>query len=269
MLRKAHELIGFTIAATDGDIGHVADFYFDAETWQVRYLVVDTGPWIFGRKVLITPEMIEHPLWEDARLPLQLTKEQIEKSPETDFDKPVSRQHEIDIHTHYSRTPYWMPFPAYIGAPGIAPVGATTPAAGEPGAAVAPYATTSYTDEMQDALAQADREGDPHLHSIKEVTGYYTQAVDGDIGHIEDFFLDEAEWKIRYLLVDTQNWWPGKQVLIAPDWIDQVSWPESKVFVHVTRGQVKQSPEYNPGPSIQRDYEANLYGYYGIPGYWM
>lgn len=268
MLRKAHDLIGFTIAATDGDIGHVADFYFDAENWQVRYLVVDTGPWIFGRKVLITPDMIERPLWEEARLPIQLTKEQIENSPETDFDKPVSRQHEIELHTHYGRTPYWMPFPAYIGASGIAPIGATASVEPAPAAASASYAT-SYTAEVQEALEQADQAGDPNLHSLKEVTGYYIQAVDDKIGHVEDFFVEEADWKIRYLLVDTQNWWPGKQVLIAPDWIDQVSWPESKVFVDVTREQVKQSPEYNPGPPIQRDYEANLYGYYGVRGYWM
>jgi uncharacterized protein YrrD len=267
MLRKAHDLIGFTIAATDGDIGHVDDFYFDAESWQVRYLVVDTGPWIFGRKVLITPEVIEQPLWEEEHLPLRLSKEQIENSPETDFDKPVSRQHEIDIHTHYGWTPYWMPFPVYMGAPGIAPIGATAPATVVPATDAAP--NRSYAEEVQHTLEEAHQQGDPHLHSIQEVTGYYIQAQDGDIGHVEDFFLDEADWKIRYLLVDTQNWWPGKQVLIAPDWTDHISWQESKLFVTVTREQVKQSPEYDPAPPLHRDYEASLYRYYGYPGYWL
>lgn len=267
MLRKAHDLFGFTIEASDGEIGHVDDFYVDDETWQVRYLVVDIGPWLFGRKVLITPDALAQPRWEDKRLPVQLTKTQIEESPETDFDQPVSRQHEIDIHTHYGWSPYWMPFAAPIGVTGLAPVGA--PAAVRTKSATAAYADTPYRDEIQQARVEAEQRGDSHLRSLKEVTGYYIQALDDDIGHVEDFFIDEAAWVIRYLLVDTQNWWPGKRVLIAPTWIDSISWPESKVFVGVTKEKVKNSPEYNPMETIQRGYESDLYNYYGARGYWI
>lgn len=268
MLRKAHQLFGFAIEATDGEIGHVNDFYFDDERWQIRYLVVDTGPWIFGRKVLLTPSVLGQPRWEEKRLPVQLTKAQVENSPETDFDKPVSRQHEIDIHTHYGWSPYWLPFPAPIGVAGIGPVGAPTRSAVGIGERRSSDADL-YRDEIQADLAKAEEEGDPHLRSLKEVSGYSIQAQDGQIGHAEDFFIDESNWSIRYLLINTQNWWTGKHVLIAPEWIDSISWPESKVVVGVTRDQVKNSPEYNPDHAIHRDYETALYGYYGIPGYWM
>jgi len=259
MLRKAHSLIGFKIDATDGEIGHVSDFYFEDDSWTIRYLIVDTGPWIFGRKVLITPNVIQQPRWEDGHLPIQLTKDQIASSPDIDLDKPVSRQHELDIYTHYGWSPYWMPFPSYIGAPGLAPIGDLVPLAAEP----------TPTDEAQSALENAAQEGDPHLHSIKEVTGYHIQAVDDTIGHIEDFFIDEADWTLRYLLVDTQNWWPGKRVLIATDWVDEINWGESKVAVHVTLEEVKRSPEYSVTAPLERKYESALYGSYGLPGYWI
>ncbi len=260
MLRKAHSLIGFKIEATDGEIGHVADFYFDDENWTIRYLIVDTGPWIFGRKVLLTPNVIQQPRWEEERLPIQLTKEQISNSPDIDLEKPVSRQHELEIYTHYGWSPYWMPFPAYIGAPGLAPIADTMATATE---------TPVLTDEAQSTIEQIEPSGDPHLHSLKEVTGYHLQAVDDTIGHIEDFFIDEADWTIRYLLVDTQNWWPGKRVLIAPSWAQGVNWNESTLAVNVTLEEVKQSPEYNPTDSLERDYESALYGHYGVPGYWI
>lgn len=259
MLRKAHSLIGFKIDATDGEIGHVSDFYFEDDSWTIRYLIVDTGPWIFGRKVLITPNVIQQPRWEDGHLPIQLTKDQIASSPDIDLDKPVSRQHELDIYTHYGWSPHWMPFPSYIGAPGLAPIGDLVPLAAEP----------TPTDEAQSALENAAQEGDPHLHSIKEVTGYHIQAVDDTIGHIEDFFIDEADWTLRYLLVDTQNWWPGKRVLIATDWVDEINWGESKVAVHVTLEEVKRSPEYSVTAPLEREYESALYGSYGLPGYWI
>ncbi len=260
MLRKAHTLIGLKLEATDGEIGHVSDFYFDDESWIVRYLIVDTGPWIFGRKVLITPNVIEQPRWETGQLPVQLTKEQVANSPDIDLDKPVSRQHEIDIYTHYGWSPYWMPFPAYIGAPGLAPIGDAMTPITEP---------TAYRDEVQTALENAKQAGDPHLHSVKEVSGYHVQAIDDTIGHVEDFFIDEADWTIRYLLVDTQNWWPGKRVLIAPAWSDGINWGESKLAVHVTLEEVKRSPEYNATAPLAREYESALYGSYGLPGYWI
>jgi len=100
------------------------------------------------------------------------------------------------------------------------------------------------------------------------VTGYHIQATDGAIGHVEDFILEEETWAIRYLVIDTRNWWPGKKILISPQWIDRVSWNESKVFVNLSGETIKQSPEYQEDVPLTRDDETRLHGHYHRPGYW-
>jgi hypothetical protein len=108
-----------------------------------------------------------------------------------------------------------------------------------------------------------------HLRSTNEVSTYNIQALDGEIGHVEDFIIDDETWAIRYLVIDTQNWWPGKKVLISPQWIDRVSWGESKIFVNLTREIIKNSPEYTDESLLFRDYESRLHGHYERQGYWI
>lgn len=103
---------------------------------------------------------------------------------------------------------------------------------------------------------------------MQEVTGYPIQAADGEIGHVEDFVLDDETWTIRYLIVDTRNWWPGKKVLVSPRWIERVSWSERKVFVNLPREIIKQSPEFTEDSLITRDYETALHRHYHVEGYW-
>jgi hypothetical protein len=100
------------------------------------------------------------------------------------------------------------------------------------------------------------------------VIGYHIAATDGDIGHVEDFVVDDFSWAIRYMIVDTTNWWPGKKVLVAPAWIKQVKWAESKVHVQLQREQIKTCPEYDPAKPIERAYETRLHGHYAQPHYW-
>jgi hypothetical protein len=114
----------------------------------------------------------------------------------------------------------------------------------------------------------ASESGDPHLRSTQEVLGYYIHASDGDLGHVEDFIVDDDNWTIRYMVVDTRNWLPGKKVLVAPEWITEVSWGESKVYVDLTQDAIKDSPEYDPTETVNRLYEERLYDFYGRPKYW-
>ncbi len=107
MLRSMHDLQDYAIRATDGDIGHVKDFYFDDEWWAVRYLVVETGTWLSDRKVLISPIAIGRPNWTDKVLPVSITKEQVKDGPDIDTEKPVSRQHEISYLGYYGYPYYW------------------------------------------------------------------------------------------------------------------------------------------------------------------
>jgi hypothetical protein len=137
--------------------------------------------------------------------------------------------------------------------------GGAVPAAGPPSG-------TSATE--REVLARERQEGDPHLRSAEAVSGYYVHASDGDVGHVEDFVIDDRDWAIRYMVVDTRNWLPGKKVLVAPEWIGEISWSNSTVQVSLSRRQIENSPEYDPSRPLERPYETSLYDYYGRPRYW-
>jgi sporulation protein YlmC with PRC-barrel domain len=249
MLRSIADLNGYTIRTTDDEIGHVSDIYFDDEAWTVRYLVVDIGNWLLGRKVLISRLALGQPDWETQQFPVGLSRQQVEDSPEIDLARPVSRQHELELHEYYRWPLYWsVPGGVYY-------VGAAPSADDEPEAA----------DDESAANGQQD---DAHLRSAQEVSGYYIQALDGEIGHVEDFIVDDDVWVIRYLVIDTQNWWPGKKVLISPLWIDRVDWARAQVQVTLSREGIRNAPEYDPSLPVNRAYEAKLYDYYGRPRYW-
>jgi hypothetical protein len=116
---------------------------------------------------------------------------------------------------------------------------------------------------------RGEKAWDPHLRSTADVSGHHIQARDGEIGHVEDFIIDDKTWAIRYLIIDTENWWPGKHVLVSPQWIERVSWIDSKVFVNLSRETIKQSPEYTELSLLTRDYETVLHRHYDRQGYWV
>jgi hypothetical protein len=112
------------------------------------------------------------------------------------------------------------------------------------------------------------KRGDPDLRSTHDVSGHHVEASDGEIGHVEDFLIDDETWAIRYLIVDTKDWLPGKKVLISPKWIERVSWSEKQVVVDLTREAIRQAPEYTDSPPLTRDQEIALHRHYNRPGYW-
>ena len=170
------------------------------------------------------------------------------EEPDIDTDKPVSRQHEALYFDYYGYPYYWGG--DYLWGPMA-------------------YPRLSKADLRRDEEARVKREAayDSHLRSANRVTGYHIEATDGDIGHVEDFIIDGETWEIRYMVVDTQNWWPGKKVLVAPQWNDRVSWDDSKVYVDLSRETIKNGPEYRP-ETLDRKYEETLYDYYKRPKYW-
>ena len=252
-MQKIHDLIGSAIRATDGALGSVKTFFFDDEQWVIRYMVVDTGTWLTGRQVLISPHSVRDTNWQHRTVDVSLTREQVKGSPDVDLHRPVSRQHELQ-HAVYYGYPYYWGQPILWGA------------AGYPGALEAPRSRSEIEEAERQLGARA---GDSHLRDASKVKGYRIQASDGEIGHVDDFMIDEASWAIRYMVVDTSKWWSGRRVLIAPTWIREVSWEESAVFISVTRDQVKRSPEYDPAGDVARGYEEDLYSHYGQSGYWI
>jgi uncharacterized protein YrrD len=246
MLNKAKTLRGYTLHGLDGEIGKVKEFYFDDRYWAIRYLVADTGDWLTGRQVLISPHSLVAVVKDKQQITIELTKKQIEDSPSLDSDKPVSRQFEEAYYEYYEWPIYWSG-PFMWG--------------------YSPYIMRDREKEKE--AAKVEKTWDHHLRSTHDVSGHHVQAADGEIGHVEDFIIDDGTWAIRYLVIDTRNWWPGKRVLVSPKWIERISWNESKVFVSLSRETIRQSPEYTEDSLLTRDYEIQLHRHYDRLGYWV
>lgn len=247
---NAKNIRKFGIKSTDGEIGTVHDLLFDDNQWTTRYLVVDTLKWLPGRKVLISPMIINHFNPADENVNVSVDKKTIKNSPDIDADRPVSRQHEVVLGRYYGLSPYW-------GAPGYW------------GHYYFPAELAQANFQKAEELEAKERDEDSHLRSVKEVTGYEIEAKDGNIGHVEDFIINEDNWTIRYIIVDTKNWWPGKKVLVSPEWITNVSWSNRAVEVDLTKDKIQNGPEYNPDQAITRELEDSLYTDYDKAKYWL
>ncbi len=238
MLCSIKQLGGYAVAAQDGEVGKVAHAYFDDRLWTIRHLVAGTGTWLSGRDVLISPHAVQRIDEERRQVAVNLTRRQVEQAPDIDTDKPVSRQQEARYYDYYGYPYYWGG--AGLWGPAAFPMGA--------GAVVA-MASTEGTSTLPPDRQTQDRgeQGDPHLRSSAEVTGYAVEARDGGIGHVEDILFDPQSWAIRHVVIDTRNWLPGRKVLVEPAAIEDVDWSGRQVRVNLTREAVKASPEYRPG----------------------
>ncbi|MBN2551845.1 MAG: PRC-barrel domain-containing protein [Spirochaetales bacterium] len=251
MLRNLSDLNGMSLHARDGDIGKVEDFYFDDESWVIRFLIVRTGGWLMGKRVLVSPISVERVDWLEKEIRTRLQREQVENSPEVDTVMPVSRREELKLHLYYDYPVYWGGSALWGNY--------MDPAA---------MALRMRLSEPERKEAEKQVEGDEHLRSSREVTGYHIGAVDGDIGHVEDFLVEDHTWALRYIVVDTRNWLPGRKVLIFPEWIEEVDWVDRKVRVTLSRGMIESSPDFESPAQVDREYEGRLFAHYRLPDYW-
>ncbi len=194
--------------------------------------------------------MLGHPDSEARQFAVRLTRQQVKDSPAIDTERPVSRQTETSVYDYYGWSPYWGSG-FYMGGYGYGIEGSSPP---EP-------------TESERKIADAEKaKDDPHLRSAEEVTGYHIHATDGEVGHVEDFLVEEADWTIHYLIVDTKNWWPGKRVLISPHSAKEVSWANRLVNLDIDRQTIKASPAYDASTTVDRAYERQFHSYYGADG---
>jgi hypothetical protein len=238
MLRSLNEIRGYELRARDGELGKVTDFLFDDRAWVVRYVAARAGSWIAGRDVLISPAKLGTPDWEGQALPVDMTVEQIRNSPGVESQPPVSRRESVDLSRYY----IWVPFQVPTGTP------------------------IAVKEAKEDETG--DGQPDPHLRSADEVKGYKIDATDEEFGHVADFIADTNTWHIRYIVIDTLNWIPGGEVLIAPQWTERVDWEERELHVAMSREKIENCPDYDPHAPVEREYEEVLYDYYGRPVYW-
>ena len=222
MLHNIKELYGNKLAASDGDIGHVEDFYFDDKTWAVRYLVANTGTWLSGRQVLLSPHAFNRWDRDNKSLRVNLTRKQIENSPSIDLHRPVSRQYEEEYYRYYGWPTYWDGGGMWGG--------------GE-------YPVVLPPSKEEIVAHQHHHRDDKHLRSTHAVTGYHIQAADGAIGHVTGFMVDDKSWGIRELVVETGHWYSGKEILISPSKIERVGYDESKVFVNLSKADIQHTME--------------------------
>jgi hypothetical protein len=255
MVRSVNHLKRFEVAATDGRIGSIDDVLFDDERWAVRYVVVDTGTWLPGRRVLISPISITHTAWDEQRLLLSISREQVRDSPPIDTHKPVSRREELQYLAYYGYPHYW----GQLGMWGAYARPMVPP----------PEDMAQYRRLVEEERKRAAAKGDTHLRSTGEVTGYVFRAIDGDLGHVDDLLIDDQSWAVRYLVLDTSNWWFGRHVLVAPSWISAIDWAERTVQVSVSRQTLKSAPPYDRAEHVDKQWEADYLGYIAEKGGWL
>ena len=245
MLQRGSMFNGYSIEAPDGKVGTVSDMLFDDTTWQLRWLVVDTGGWLTGRNILLHPSSLEKPDTEGRAFPTALTRKAVEASPDIAQDEPVSLQMQRDLTAYYG----WDG--TSIGGNGIA------------AALVPPSPHAGVSGGGQQAQHGTTGGNDPHLRSIAEVSTYSIHAIDSNIGHLETFLIDDSDWTIRYLVVDTANWWLGKHVLVAPASVKEIDWRQRFVGLDLTCYKIKGSPSWDGTGVVDRAYEKLLQVYYG------
>jgi len=251
MLWNASALSGYAIEARDGLLGTVSDLLFDDVGWAIRWLVVDTGNWLPGRKVLLPLSALGQPDRALRHFPVELTRKQVKGSPDVDIDQPVSRQVEVHVYSYYGWDPYWggslNPTSNAIATPFAAPF----------------HLPGSTLRDLGGADARPDVD-DPHLRSVAAVTGSHIHATDGEVGHVEDLLVDDTAWRIRYVTVDTKNWWPGEKTLISPSSVRAINWEDRAISLNVSRQKVKDSPPYDPSITVDGAYDETFLTYYGI-----
>lgn len=232
MLLSTEMLLSYGIRATDGDIGSVHDLLFDDVSWMIRYVTVDTGGWLPGRRVLLSPSSLGPVRPGEDVLRVQLSRKKVEDSPPIYTHRPVSRQEESELSRYYGWRPYWPadlpPVPFSLG--------------GVPGEMAPIPPLTEDAAGKQNEEDDKSEHDDPHLRSAREVRGYGIQARDGEIGHVENFLIDTSVWWIQSMVADTRNWLPGKKVTVSPLRIEGVKWDERKVLVGLNRDEIKSGP---------------------------
>lgn len=222
MKMDINSLIGYKIAATDGELGEVTDFYFDDKAWTIRYLIVETGTWLSHRKVLISPESVKKDFRTPGKFNVDLTVDQVRNSPHIDTQLPVSRQQREILHKHHSWENYWES--SFFGGGDVGD-------------------TIASPEEQEKIIASLDT----HLRSIEDVSGYHIHAYNGQLGHVNNFILDDETWRITQLVIDTRKWLrrSGHKVLIDVSHVESVQWYNYEVFVDMRVEEVDNSPEYH------------------------
>jgi len=244
MKRSLKELKGYSLQAIDGEKGKVKNFLFDDETWTVRYVEADLGSFFSEKRVLIPREHLGEPKWEEKHFPVELTVKRIENSPNLEFDLPVSRKYENELIEHYELRPYWPAnFAAHSGKESM-------------------FVPDNPLKTPKHVVSEDQLE--TSLRSFNEIYRYFINATDERFGHISDLIINDTDWQIRHVIIDTKNIVPWSKLVILPvELIDEISFVKKEAKINLPKDTIKNAPEYNPAMPINAEYEKVLYDFYG------
>jgi sporulation protein YlmC with PRC-barrel domain len=246
MRKKLKDYLGSIMSAVDGEIGKVSDFYFDDNTWSVLYFVVEAGDWLGGRKLLISPQALSKTDRDNVLIPVDLTREKIQTSPEVDTEKPISRQYEMDLYSHFHWSEYWSGgnWPGGMGTVGMI----TTPA-------------LPFEEAIHQYVAHEEAADYP-IRSMNAFVGTPVSATDGHVGDLYDIVVDDRHWTITLLLVEGGQRLPEKKFALLPGLIADSGRASAGVSLIASIQQVQESPEFNSKMPDGENYEAELENYY-------
>jgi hypothetical protein len=228
MQLNTNHLLGFSLWATDGEVGRIEEIYFDDRNWAIRYLVVKTGHWLTGRKVLVSPQAFDRSRWNDETFPVNLTKEQILHSPDVDTDRPLSSKHTATINKYY----LWQTF---IDDGFYAPAHCDVP-------------------DSSEAVKGVDPSDDHfHLKSTRQIKRFHIHATDGEIGYVGDFIVSDEDWKMGYLVVVAKHLFGDQKILISIRDIKEIKWANSNIYLDISVRAVEQSRIFDGSTFSDRD----------------
>jgi sporulation protein YlmC with PRC-barrel domain len=219
MLIVAKHIYDTGLEGSDGRVGTLYDLLFDDQSWKVQHLVVRTNRWVRGRQVLLTPTVIEYADWPERHVQVRLTREQARHSPDADADLPVERRQMLE-------------------------------------AAAQGLIAEAYWWKVLDVSSEF--EGDPHLHSTKLLSGLHIHCTDSQLGHVEDFVIDDENWRVADLVVATRNWWPGKRVVVEPTLMKSINWDGREIQLTLPREQIEHRPAYEGKLPLQEPVLENV-----------
>lgn len=226
MTTSLETLRGYHLKATDGVFGRIRDILFEEGPWTGRWIVADTGDWLFGRKVLLSPVSFFTPVEDEKTVPLRLSRKEIEAAPSLDEDAPISRTYEKTFYDHYMWPYYWMgegmwgnvTHPAYL------------------------FPTKNQVSEKLDTRTPEEKQ-DPPLRSGHELTKYRLMSGEDVLGYVEDVLLDPETWEVKYFQCDTRKWFHGKTLHVSPEKVTDVDWHHHRLSVDFTQEELLKASE--------------------------
>ncbi len=227
----------YSVHCTDGELGVLEAFHFDDRTWSIRYLVININSLLNPKRVLLLPTAAYELSWSDHSIKVNLNKKQVMNATPYSADLPVSVQHELldrkNFHTLYlsdpwsgSVLPMWFP-------------------------------NTDKAGELVEVI------GDEDLRCTSMTIGYKVMASDKQAGKVVDMILDDHEWKIKYLVVDTNGFLPLGDVLLSVKHVDGFVTDDEIISIDISSDELKHCPKYDSNAPVNRDYVMKYYDYEG------